>query len=285
MLNRRLQKCRAGFTVTELLVSIAIVGLLLALLLPAVQSVRESSRRTTCRSHIKQVILGALQYEASFQVYPNTLWATQLLPYVEGGEGELFPPELYPPLYFCPSDPAVTRLFHFMTNYDINTGVGMVAPGFSNAFETFNFRQPSEMTDGMSTTAAFSERLVLPDWAPRAVGPTTHVESWPRRLLRTPSTPNVDEFADECEFRALPPAAGWFLYLGYTHNLPPNRNSCINGSGLQYIGFAVTTKSFHSGSVNTAFADGSVRTTSNSIDRKVWRALGTRQGGETVGEW
>ncbi len=272
-------KGRTGFTVVELLVSIGIIGLLMAVLLPAVQSVRESSRRSTCRSHLKQVILASMQYESTFRIYPNIQWRSQLLPYVEGDEGKLLPP-----VYFCPSDPLVTRRFELNANFDINTGVGGLE-GFSSE-AAFVFRRPSDITDGTSNTAAFSERLVWPDWGGQQVASGSHSEVWPRRVLRTPHISNtLDEFADECEFHALPPAASWYVYFGYTHGLPPNRNSCVNGPGSDAGGFIVTTKSLHNGLVHTALADGSVRTTSDSIDRNVWRAIGTRQGNETIGEW
>ena len=282
MSDRMRAKCRSGFTVVELLVSIGIIGLLMALLLPAVQSVRESSRRTTCRSHLKQVILATMQYEAAFRVYPNTLWSGQLLPYVEGAEGG----RIYPPLYFCPSDPLVTRHVSFGTNYDINTGAFFVGRGFTDPYGDITYKRPSDITDGTSSTAAFSERLVWPDWAPLAVASGSHTEVWPRRVLRTAEiNPDPESFADECEFHALPPAASWFKYLGYSHNLPPNRNSCVNSPGGFSAQIAETAKSMHPGLVHTALADGSVRTTSDSIDRKVWWALGTRQGNETVGDW
>lgn len=97
-------KKRAGFTLVELLVVIAIIGVLVGLLLPAVQSARESSRRTACANKLKQLALGALNcndqlrslppahgrflqkdapYDAAF-TYANTamFW---LLPYVEEG--------------------------------------------------------------------------------------------------------------------------------------------------------------------------------------------------------
>lgn len=271
---------RAGFTMVEVLVSIGIIGLLLALLLPAIQSVRESSRRTTCRSNLKQVVLAALQYETTFRVYPNTRWSEQLLPHVEWSGGEL-----QPPIFFCPSDPLVTRRITLGTNFDINTGVALLQTGFTVPSGDITYKKPADMTDGTSHTAAFSERLVWPDWAPLAVASGTHIEVWPRRILRIGQlTSDLDEFANECEFYALAPAAYWIGYSGYTHNLPPNRNSCVNGPDNMYTAVAVTTRSFHWGGVNTAYADGSVRVTPDSIDPKVWQALGTRQGNETVSD-
>lgn len=61
---------RRGFTLVELLATIAIVGLLVALLLPAVQSAREASRRVVCQNKIKQVSLAVLAHESAQQVFP-----------------------------------------------------------------------------------------------------------------------------------------------------------------------------------------------------------------------
>jgi len=64
----------AGFTLVELLVVIAIIGVLIGLLLPAVQAARESSRRTTCTNKIKQLSLAALNYESVTGALPPTVW-------------------------------------------------------------------------------------------------------------------------------------------------------------------------------------------------------------------
>ncbi|MCP4081132.1 MAG: DUF1559 domain-containing protein [Planctomycetaceae bacterium] len=105
--NRRLKR---AFTLIELLVVIAIIGILVSLLLPAVQQVREAARRTQCANNLKQMGLAAANYESAFQKYPalslfptetpagvpysssdsRNGWSVhaQLLPYLEQGNLE-----------------------------------------------------------------------------------------------------------------------------------------------------------------------------------------------------
>ncbi len=81
---------RAGFTLIELLVVIAIIAILIGLLLPAIQKVREAGSRTTCANNLKQIALGAHTYhDAHNGIVPSYIddqwatWAVLLLPYIE----------------------------------------------------------------------------------------------------------------------------------------------------------------------------------------------------------
>ncbi len=82
----------SGFTLVELLVVIAIIGVLVALLLPAVQAAREAARRTQCSNNLKQISLASLNFEDTYKGLPPLrladnwpTWAAMILPYVEQG--------------------------------------------------------------------------------------------------------------------------------------------------------------------------------------------------------
>ncbi len=99
-------RSKNGFTLVELLVVIAIIGILIGMLLPAVQAVREAARRTTCLNNLRQIGLASLNYESAHQEFPhaggtsgefwndnqelgplygyeNMGWAFQILPFIE----------------------------------------------------------------------------------------------------------------------------------------------------------------------------------------------------------
>jgi prepilin-type processing-associated H-X9-DG protein len=285
---------RAGLTIIEALVSLTIVGLLLALLVPAVLRAREAARLAACRSNLRQIGIGTHAYLDTFARFPGGHGSSAaclfaLLPFVEHstvfaeGEGIRAPavksasiPVI--PVYICPNDPTTRR--SDVTSYLPNKGL-LKAVGRVRGF-VFESVSPAEVTDGFSQTAYMSE-FVTNDWHPVYSLPQS-----PFPLLR--SRAEIRTLCDEC-------AAGFGTAVllaiggdsmsvlatvaGYNHLLPPNSPGC------DFLPLPIDAKppvSGHSSGANVLFADGSVRFVSGSIDRDAWWGLGTIDSGEVITE-
>jgi prepilin-type N-terminal cleavage/methylation domain-containing protein len=180
---------RGAFTLVELLVVIAIIGTLVALLLPAVQHARESSRRSTCASNIRNVALATLQYEERFRSfpglyetipperlksgsgYPHITWAATLLDDLERAGvaaanklGE--PTDTYVAVYVCPSDGGKTRNapeLSYVANGGRMASVSLEkmanGPFVSHVYHPKLFMQDGNWMDGRDYTLAYGENV------------------------------------------------------------------------------------------------------------------------------
>ncbi len=197
----------------------------------------------------------------------------------------------------CPSDGVAMAGAGYPTSYRGNVGVGPVPstssehPDSGNGFFPFQDRFPAALvTDGLSSTVAFSERVVGSGNV-RSASPSRDFgdSSFNRGSFLT-----ADLALDVCRLAAARPefplsrSGGYRWYNAtredayYCHAQEPNGSI---PDALVYPGDVsgiVTARSFHPGGVNALMGDGSARFVAGSIHRDVWRALGTRAGGELV---
>jgi prepilin-type processing-associated H-X9-DG protein/prepilin-type N-terminal cleavage/methylation domain-containing protein len=303
---------RTGFTAVELLVTIAIIGMLISISLPSVQRAREAARRMTCQTNLRQLALATLQFESAFQRFPiGVSHKVELLPFLEQSalreqlvtrKGDS-PPGMLPNIFIegfvCPSDSGQTSSethfdgMQYGSSYQGNAGNGVLAHGFNGIFgyeEGLDDYYPSrrvrvaDILDGLSNTAAFAE-CQLPGG-----GPARLSEIWVSPLQYF-NPQDLESLAADCDSMPLEPAQYGYQTLGlprgtpwhggsmgialYTHTLQPNRPSCSNKSEI--ITGIYTASSMHGGGINVAFADGHVKFVSQSVDSNVWVDLGSRE--------
>jgi prepilin-type N-terminal cleavage/methylation domain-containing protein/prepilin-type processing-associated H-X9-DG protein len=277
---------RSGFTLIELLVVIAIIGVLIALLLPAVQAAREAARRTACMNNLTQLGLALHNFEFHFESLPagvtnddgpirnepkgqHVSWIVKTLPYMEQNAlSRLFDQKegAYAPVnadvrkaqirtLFCPSDPhpplneagTVARSCYVGCHHDSEAPIDKDNHGL--LFLNSHVRY-ADIYDGSTATLLVGEAITSQEglgWV-----------SGTRSTLRNTSTIKEGQ-----------------PYLQRPTNVVAENEQ----SGSLFVG---GFGSYHPGGVNIGLADGSTRFLSQSTEPDVLRQLGNRADGEII---
>ena len=304
-----------GFTLVELLVVIAIIGMLVALLLPAIQAAREAGRRSACMNNLKQIGVAIANYESDKKVYPaGAIWErwrppnkgrshgsllVALLPYIEQRtlydsfdfKQRVTDKQVFPgtstkigstiiSTYVCPSDDH-NGMFGDVAvhNYSASNGPTEVFdnPNCSCIHDYTNLWKPFEMApiDNRSKFAGPFTRLGV------RIKPSRITDGISKTIF-------VGEVCVPCSVHA---QAGWATTKngnGYCTTLIPINFDTCNMSAADAchrpctwntdVGF----KSAHSGGAQFLFGDGSVQFLNESIDHQSYQYLGAKADGEAV---
>jgi len=307
-MSDRCSRERAGFTLVELLVVIAIIGVLVALLLPAVQSARESARRTQCANNLKQMGIANHNYHDTFQCFPfgwsdrGAGWTTMILPHIEqknlwdtlgfneadNWDSDNTPNEracgTYIPTFRCPSMGLVPKHVE-------NQGIPGRAPTSYRgiASSTADSDDPSTSVSGRNLEMLDMEGIFFCCSKVRMAQITdgssnTFLIGESRWETFTQDGNQMDFWyigspqIDPCNCMTGIGATEQSEFVGST-GVPFNARNIPTTSGyVKELSFT----SLHPSGAQFCLADGSVRFVSFNINQATYQAAGSRNGGEVL---